>query len=133
MGIFRDRMEISAGTGMLAYTRSGTDAACYRRWNEQVGEDRFSITPEAQVGLSLRILCGFGIEEIADAFLTNKETFNKRLFRAKEKIREEKIPIDLPGPAEMGQEHICAGHWRWPSPPQRSWRCKKRSQHFNAT
>lgn len=43
-----------------------------------------SISPEAQVGLSLRILCGFGIEEIADAFLTNKETINKRLFRAKE-------------------------------------------------
>ena len=33
-----------------------------------------SIPAEAQIGLSLRILCGFGIEEIADAFLTNKET-----------------------------------------------------------
>ena len=60
-----------------------------------------SISPEAQVGLSLRILCGFGIEEIADAFLTNKEAINKRLFRAKEKIREEKIRIELPGPAEI--------------------------------
>src|ERR1700744_5780097 len=38
------------------------------------------IPVEAQIGLSLRILCGFGIEEIADAFLTNKETINKRLF-----------------------------------------------------
>ncbi|MEI7013652.1 RNA polymerase sigma factor [Leptospira licerasiae] len=57
-----------------------------------------SISPEAQVGLSLRILCGFGIEEIADAFLTNKETINKRLFRAKEKLREKKIPIQLPEP-----------------------------------
>src|SRR4030095_7197527 len=56
-----------------------------------------SISPEAQIGLSLRILCGFGIEEIADAFLTNKETINKRLFRAKEKLREEKIKIELPG------------------------------------
>ena len=55
-----------------------------------------SIPSEAQVGLSLRILCGFGIEEIADAFLTNKETINKRLFRAKEKLREEKIKIELP-------------------------------------
>lgn len=55
-----------------------------------------AIAPEAQIGLSLRILCGFGIEEIADAFLTNKETINKRLFRAKEKLREEKIPIELP-------------------------------------
>ena len=32
-----------------------------------------SISPEAQIGLSLRILCGFGIEEIADAFLTIKD------------------------------------------------------------
>ncbi|MEX6689620.1 sigma-70 family RNA polymerase sigma factor [Danxiaibacter flavus] len=55
-----------------------------------------SIPTEAQVGLCLRILCGFGIEEIADAFLSNKETINKRLFRAKEKLREENIPIELP-------------------------------------
>src|SRR6266487_2038848 len=60
-----------------------------------------SISTEAQIGLSLRILCGFGIEEIADAFLTNKEAINKRLFRAKEKLREENIPIMLPGPADM--------------------------------
>jgi RNA polymerase sigma factor (sigma-70 family) len=62
-----------------------------------------AIPPEAQVGLSLRILCGFGIEEIADAFLTNKETINKRLFRAKEKLREEKISIELPGTAEIDE------------------------------
>ncbi|WP_108930048.1 RNA polymerase sigma factor [Leptospira johnsonii] len=60
-----------------------------------------SISSEAQVGLSLRILCGFGIEEIADAFLTNKETINKRLFRAKEKLREEKTLIQLPEPEEI--------------------------------
>ena len=62
-----------------------------------------SISQEAQIGLSLRILCGFGIEEIADAFLTNKETINKRLFRAKEKLREEKINIELPGPSEIDE------------------------------
>lgn len=62
-----------------------------------------SISPEAQIGLSLRILCGFGIEEIADAFLTNKETINKRLYRAKEKLREEKIAIELPDPLEFDE------------------------------
>ncbi len=62
-----------------------------------------SIPAEAQIGLSLRILCGFGIEEIADAFLTNKETINKRLFRAKEKLREEKIIIEPPSAAEMDE------------------------------
>src|SRR5580704_11290284 len=55
-----------------------------------------SIPAEAQIGLSLRILCGFGIEEIADAFLSNKETINKRLYQAKEKLRAEKIDIELP-------------------------------------
>ena len=60
-----------------------------------------SISPEAQIGLSLRILCGFGIEEIADAFLANKETINKRLFRAKEKLREEKISIHSPDASEV--------------------------------
>jgi RNA polymerase sigma-70 factor (ECF subfamily) len=55
-----------------------------------------SIPRESQIGLSLRILCGFGIEEIADAFLTNKETINKRLFRARERLREEKIVIGMP-------------------------------------
>lgn len=60
-----------------------------------------SISSEAQIGLSLRILCGFGIEEIADAFLVSKETINKRLFRAKEKLREEGIKIEFPGPMEI--------------------------------
>jgi RNA polymerase sigma-70 factor (ECF subfamily) len=54
------------------------------------------IPAEAQIGLALRILCGFGIEEIAEAFLTNKETINKRLSRAKDKLRSENIRIELP-------------------------------------
>jgi RNA polymerase sigma-70 factor (ECF subfamily) len=62
-----------------------------------------AISSEAQIGLSLRILCGFGIDEIAEAFLTNKENINKRLFRAKEKIRNENIKIELPGPAEIDE------------------------------
>lgn len=57
-----------------------------------------SLPTEAQIGLSLRILCGFGIDEIATAFLTNKETINKRLFRAKEKLRLAKVPIEFPSP-----------------------------------
>ena len=60
-----------------------------------------AIPAEAQVGLALRILCGFGIEEIADAFLTSRETINKRLFRAKEKLRLEQVQIEFPGTAEI--------------------------------
>ena len=62
-----------------------------------------SISPEAQIGLSLRILCGFGIEEIADAFLTNKQTINKRLFRAKDKLRDERITIGMPDASDIDE------------------------------
>jgi len=60
-----------------------------------------SISTEAQVAMALRILCGFGIDEIANAFLTNKETINKRLFRAKEKLRNEKVKIEFPSKDEI--------------------------------
>jgi len=62
-----------------------------------------SISTEAQIGLALRILCGFGIDEIANAMLSNKETINKRLFRAKEKLREEKIEIAFPDQKEINE------------------------------
>ena len=55
-----------------------------------------SIPLEAQTGLALRILCGFGIDEIAAAFLSSKSTINKRLYRAKEILRKENIPLELP-------------------------------------
>lgn len=62
-----------------------------------------SIPEESQIGLALRILCGFGIDEIANAFLTNKETINKRLFRAKEKLKADKIQIGSPGESEINK------------------------------
>jgi RNA polymerase sigma factor (sigma-70 family) len=62
-----------------------------------------AIASEAQIGLALRILCGFGIDEIAEAFLSNKETINKRLFRAKEKLRSEKVKMEVPPGEEIGK------------------------------
>lgn len=59
-----------------------------------------SIPLESQIALSLRVLCGFGLEEIANAFLTNKETISKRLFRAKEKLREFNVKLDFPSSNE---------------------------------
>lgn len=60
-----------------------------------------AVASEAQIGLALRILCGFGIDEIAEAFLSNKETINKRLFRAKLKLRTENIRLELPPANEI--------------------------------
>ncbi|WP_160716777.1 RNA polymerase sigma factor [Chitinophaga solisilvae] len=62
-----------------------------------------AIPAEAQIGLALRLLCGFSITEIADAFLTSKETINKRLLRGKDKLREANIAIQFPGPDETGR------------------------------
>ncbi len=62
-----------------------------------------ALSVESQVALILRILCGFGIDEIADAFLTNRETINKRLFRGKEKLRSAKIEISLPSAEEINK------------------------------
>lgn len=56
-----------------------------------------SISTESQICLALRVLCGFGLSEIADAFLTNKETIHKRLQRAKEKLNLENVEIEMPG------------------------------------
>lgn len=60
-----------------------------------------AIASEAQIGLALRILCGFSISEIAEAFFSNKETINKRLFRAKEKLRAKNVQLDLPSANEI--------------------------------
>jgi RNA polymerase sigma-70 factor (ECF subfamily) len=57
--------------------------------------------PEAQIGLALNLLCGFGVDEIANAFLTNKTVIYKRLQRAKEKLRTENIKIEQPTVAEI--------------------------------
>ncbi len=59
------------------------------------------IPEEAQIGLALRVLCGFSIDEIAAAFLTSKSVINKRLYRAKEKLRKQGITLELPPPAAL--------------------------------
>ncbi|HPF90811.1 MAG TPA: sigma-70 family RNA polymerase sigma factor [Flavobacteriales bacterium] len=46
-----------------------------------------TIPPEQQVALALRTLCGFSVPEIARAFVTNEESINKRLYRAREAFR----------------------------------------------
>lgn len=54
------------------------------------------ISNDSQVALALNLLCGFGFQEIADAFLTNKEVIYKRVNRAKEKLKEAGIKIEQP-------------------------------------
>lgn len=62
-----------------------------------------SISTEAQICLALRILCGLGLDEIADAFLSNKETIHKRLQRAKAKLYSEKVKMEMPDDKEINE------------------------------
>jgi RNA polymerase sigma factor (sigma-70 family) len=60
-----------------------------------------SIPYESQITLTLKTLCGLSIAEIARSFLTQEETITKRLYRAREKIRSEKIDLEVPSPAVL--------------------------------
>lgn len=59
------------------------------------------ISSESQIALALRTLCGFGVEEIANALLSTKQTINKRLFRAKEKLRKHNVDLSFPEKEEL--------------------------------
>jgi RNA polymerase sigma-70 factor (ECF subfamily) len=78
--------------------------------DESVEDDRLrliftcchpALAPEAQVAMTLREVCGLTTEEIARAFLTKPATVAQRIVRAKSKIREARIPYEVPSEKEL--------------------------------
>lgn len=60
-----------------------------------------ALAPDAQVALTLREVCGLTTEEIAQAFLTPAPTLAQRIVRAKAKIRDARIPYQVPSGPEL--------------------------------
>jgi RNA polymerase sigma-70 factor (ECF subfamily) len=106
----RRRARFDASLMQLAEQLDTSTSDPLEETDEDVGDDRLrliftcchpALPPDAQVALTLREVCGLTTEEIARAFLTAPPTVAQRIVRAKAKIRDARIPYQVPSQDEL--------------------------------
>jgi RNA polymerase sigma-70 factor (ECF subfamily) len=106
----RRRARFDASLSALAERMSAQAASEEPGDAEGVEDDRLrlvftcchpALPPNAQIAMTLREVCGLTTEEIARAFLTSPPTIAQRIVRAKSKIRDARIPYQVPAQSEL--------------------------------
>jgi RNA polymerase sigma-70 factor (ECF subfamily) len=108
--VLRRRARFDTSLDEVAERLDRDTSAAVEQSDEDIADDRLrliftcchpALPPEAHVALTLREVCGLTTEAIAHAFLTTPPTLAKRIVRAKAKIREARLPYEVPSRAEL--------------------------------